>query len=288
MKVTQITWNEPNRANTPPLHIASRGERFSTLTGVWWIDAFRFVVNHRSGLMLAVFDIRTPHQPMAISAIPHLTDDIAAKKIDDNLWEIAVSGCWDAAYSIYQLRLGNKSEFKLMSTQAHKDRTFCHGVAYDNTGNLCLTFHTGTNPRIQIADKTWVIPKPWGVRDICYDEMTQSYYAIAVSENPQRSSYLKTSTSIWKYLAESDAWQMINIIDDMHSDACQIYQGRIWLPDQKGDRVLGICLNKEKPQLNIKGSCFDFPHGLGISERGMLAVTNYGSSSITLIDISQQ
>jgi hypothetical protein len=73
----------------------------------------------------------------------------------------------------------------------------------------------------------------------------------------------------------------------MHSDSCQVYQGKLWLPDQKGDRILGLCLKNEKPTLVVKGNCFDFPHGLGISSQGILAVTNYGNSSVALFDVSQ-
>jgi hypothetical protein len=73
----------------------------------------------------------------------------------------------------------------------------------------------------------------------------------------------------------------------MHSDACQIFQNRIWLPDQNSDRVVGYCLDNTKPAVSIKADCFDFPHGLGISPNGILAVTNYGGSSIALMNISQ-
>jgi hypothetical protein len=287
MKVTRIIWKESNRAKSLPLHIASSGERYSTLTGVWWIDEFRFLVNHRDGLRLALFDIRRGAQPLAVASIPHLTDDIAAKMLGVDLWEIAVSGCWDVEYSIYHLSTVDEVKIEFISTQTQKDKTFCHGVAYDEIGNLCLAYHTGINPRIEIGNKTWVIPKPWGVRDVCYDAISQHYYAVAVSANPQRSAYAKTATSIWIYHSESDEWKMIKMINDMHSDACQVYQGRLWLPDQKGDRVLGVTLSKEKEPVVIKGKCFDFPHGLSISKKGILAVTNYGSSDVVMMDISE-
>lgn len=286
VKASQIIWTEPNRAKTPPLNIESRGERFSTLTGVWWIDEFKFVVNHRNGLRIALFDIRAGAKPLAITSIPHLSDDIAARRLDENTWEVAVSGCWDKAYSTYLLAIhGPEVTFALKETRQHPDRSFCHGVYYDGEGRLCLAFHTGKNPRIEMANRTWTLPQPWGPRDLCHDSNDGIYYAVAVSKNPQLVAYEQTSTSVWSLKANADQWDLVTVIDDMHSDACQIYQGRLWLPDQKGDRVLGVCLKKEKPPLVIKGKCFDFPHGLAISEKGMLAVTNYGNSSITLVDI---
>lgn len=33
------------------------------------------------------------------------------------------------------------------------------------------------------------------------------------------------------------------------------------------------------------GAIHDFPHGLSISAAGTLAVTNYGSSTITMLDL---
>jgi hypothetical protein len=287
MKATQIFWKEPNRAKSPPLHIASSGERYSTLTGVFWIDEYRLIVNHRDGLRIALFDTRLGTEPVATTAIPHLSDDIAAKQIDENLWEVVVSGCWNVIYSKYHLKIEKEIKFQIISTYYHTDKTFCHGVAYGKNGDLCLAFHTGENPRIQIGNKTWILPRPWGARDVTYDSVNDKYYVIAVSANPQLESYNKTNTTIWVYDSKSDIWKINNLIEDMHSDSCQVYHGKLWFPDQKGDRVLGLCLNKEKPTLFVNGACFDFPHGLGISSKGLLAVTNYGDSSIALFDVSK-
>ena len=287
MKVSQIIWKEPNRAQTPPLHIASRGQRFSTVTGVWWLDEFRFVANHRNGLRIALFDIRALERPLAICDIPHLTDDIAAKKTAENSWEIAVSGCWDAAYSLYQLTIADSIHLHRISTVPHRDKTFCHGVAYGKEGDLCLTFHTGSNPRIVIANTTWQLPEPWGARDLCYDPGSDKYYAVAVSQNPKRTAYDTANTSIWELDSVQSPWKKVKEISDMHADTCQIHQNRLWIPDQNADRVLGLCLNDTRPTVVVKAECLDFPHGLGISAHGILAVTSYGNSSITLIHLGQ-
>lgn len=288
MKFSQIFWREPNRANTPPLHIASGGKRFSTLTGVCWIDQFRFVVSHRSGLRIALFDTRDLSDYLAITTCGHLTDDIAAKKLDKNLWEIVVSGCWDNISSIYRLTIEPEIKFELITTNSHTERTYCHGVSFTNDGTLCLAFHTGEIPRIVIGNKAWLLPSPWGARNICHDKSADKYYVVAVSANPQLSAYKKTSTTIWMYDIKSDVWKIIMTLPNVHADACQVFEDRIWLPDQNGDQVLGLCLSKKRPVIAIKGRCFDFPHGLGISNFGILAVTNYGDSSITLIDINSK
>jgi len=287
MSVSEITWREPNRANTPPLHIASRGERFSTLTGVCWLDEHRFLVNHRSGLRMALFDLREGRSPVLVVPLPHLTDDIAAHRTADGVYEVAVSGCWEAACSRYRLELAEKTAITLLETREARDRTFCHGVAYDARGTLCLSFHTGVDPRIEIGEATSRLPAPWGARDLCCDPRSGRYFAVAVSRNPQRRAYGKTGTSLWSMLPGAADWRQVATIDGVHADACQVHRGRIWLPDQKGDRVLGICLEGERPPVVLRGPCFDFPHGLGISASGMLAVTNYGSSSIALVDLNR-
>lgn len=287
MNVSLITWLEPNRGKTPPLHIASRGERFSTLTGVCWVDDHRFVVNHRNGLRLALFDLRHGAAPVLIVPLPHLTDDIAVRPTSDGGHEIAVSGCWDAACSLYRLEGLEQPTITFLETKPNRDRTFCHGVAYDGGGNLCLTFHTGVDPRIEIAGTVSRLPPPWGARDLCFDPASGSYYVVAVSRNPQRAAYERTATSVWSRAPGALEWHRIATIDDVHADACQLHGGRLWMPDQKGDRVLAICLEARRRPVVLRGACFDFPHGLGISGRGMLAVTNYGGSSVALIDLKR-
>lgn len=287
MKVTSIVWREPNRAKTAPLHIASRGARFSTLTGVCWLDEHRFLVNHRNGLRLALFDLRRGNAPVVVVPVPHLTDDIAARRTSEGVHEIAVSGCWDAACSLYRLEDGEKTTITLLETRPNRDRTFCHGVAYDGDGRLCLTFHTGVDPRIEIGGTTSRLPAPWGARDLCFDEASGRHYVVAVARNPQRTAYERTATSLWSRHPGADEWRRIATIDDVHSDACEVRHGRLWMPDQKGDRVLGICLEGGRAPLVLRGDCFDFPHGLGISPSGVLAVTNYGASSVALLDLER-
>jgi hypothetical protein len=287
MKATVIKWQEPNRGNTPPLHIASRGSRYSTLTGVCWIDDHQFLVNHRSGLRVALFDLRQGKTPIATASIPHLTDQIAAKKINEKTYEVAVSGCWDADYSLFNLTIGDKAEFNLVVTKMNESKSFCHGISYDPSGNLCLTFSTGEDPRIEIGSKIYRLPKPWGARFIDFDSETNTYYVVAVSHNPQLISYDEVATTLWSYNYESDDFNVIGKINNVHSDACKIYKGKVWFSDQRGDRVLAIDINKKLPPIKIEGNGFDFPHGLDISSEGVLAVVNYGSSSITLIDIKE-
>jgi hypothetical protein len=286
MDVTILEWREPNRANTPPLHIASRGERYSTVTGVWWLDEHRLVANHQCGLRLAMFDLRQGNRPVAALDTPVRTDHIGAKKLDEDTWEIAVSCCWEAAFSLFRLSTLDEPSFKHVHTEAAKDRTFCHGASYDGHGHLCLAYHTGADPRIDIGGAVTRLPAPWGPRYICHSADEDTYYAVAVSNNPARQAYQQTNVSLWSRRHDEHAWKMILHRDNFHSDSCQVYRERIWLPDQHGDRVIGFCLKGEKTPVILSGKCFDFPHGLAISPGGMLAVTNYGNSSVSVLNIS--
>ena len=287
--IETISWEEPNRANTAPLHIGGSGERFSTLTGVWWLDEQRLVVNHRSGLRLALFDLAEENPKIGSVEIGHLTDDVAALQLSDNDWEIAVSGCWATAYSLFSMQ-DKRGEnggitFSVKESCAHKFKDFCHGVAYDSAGRLCLSFHTGENPRVEIGEEDYKLPAPWGARDLCFDLVTNCHYAVAVSANPRRSSYKDVMTTIWVLENNAVEWHILCGIENVHSDTCDVYGGRIWLPDQLGDRVLGINLLSGAIEVILTGESLDFPHGLSVSKGGRLAIANYGSSAIGIIDI---
>lgn len=285
IEARSISWEEPNRAATPPLHIAGSGERYSTLTGVCWLDEHRFVVNHRSGLKVALFDVRRGDAPIATADLPCLTDDIAAKRIDEHTWEVAMSGCWERDCLLYRLIADARPRFEFVAERPQTVRTFSHGVAYDPDGQLCLAFSTGEQPRIEIGGRTVLLPKPWGARNVCVDQASGALYAVAVSNTPKRSAYRVTATSLWSSADVGQSWECLGIIANVHSDACQVHAGKIWFGDQVDNRVLGFDLVRRTVDSIIRGGAINFPHGLSISRTGVLAVTNYGSSTITLLDL---
>jgi hypothetical protein len=284
---TVIKWEEPNRAQTPNLHLANRGTRFSTLTGVTWLNDFNYLVAHRSGLRIGLFDLREKSGPLKVFEIPHLADDIASKPIEANRWEVAVSGCWDAISSTFDFDLNATAKLLTKSRRAHSERTFSHGVRYDHNGNLCVALHTGMDPRIELSERIYRLPEPWGARCVCFDRQNNSYLGIAVCANPSLNKYDRTATSVWLLEDFSTNWKMIFSIDGVHSDACEVYKNRLWLPDQRNDKVIGLCLENKKKPIILASEFLDFPHGLSISRTGMMAVTNYGNSSIVLFDLNE-
>jgi hypothetical protein len=284
---TIIKWEEPNRDQTPPLHIADRGTRYSTLTGVTWLNEFQYLVAHRSGLRMGFFDLRNKSGPIKVFDLPHLTDDIASKPVGPNKWEVTVSGCWEAISSTFYFDLNGQPEIHHKAKREHTERTFSHGVRYDHNGELCVALHTGVDPRIELSQKIYRLPQPWGARCVCFDRQNNAYLSVAVCANPNLNKYNRTSTSIWLLEESSPSWKMIFSIDDVHSDACEVYKNRIWLADQKNDKVIGLCLEKKHKPIILATRLFDFPHGLSISCTGMMAVTNYGNSSVVLFDLNE-
>lgn len=290
MEVSQKTaqhffvWEEPNRADTPELQIGRSGGRYSTLTGLWWLDAQRFVVNHRSGLKMAVFDLTASDPMIWTDDIPYLSDDIAAKQTGPEQWEIAISGCWDTIYTRHVLDGAGGFTMSLSEDLNHPTRDFCHGVAYDAKGQLCYAIHTGVHPRFAIGDKIHHLPYPWGVRDLCHDPARGRYIAVAVSANPRREAYGGVKTALWTYPETGGKWQCLGVYDNVHSDALDVWGDHIWLPDQVANRLLGIDVKTGDLRIICTGDAFDFPHGLGISDTGQIAVTNYGSSSVAIVD----
>lgn len=286
--VGYAVWEEPNRANTKPLHIGKSGQRYSTLTGVWWLDRSTMIVAHRSGLRVGVFDTGHFAGPVWVGEVGHLTDDIAARPTGHGSWEVAVSGCWECIFSKFKLErtVGAEPEWALTPLDGLRSpaKDFCHGVAYDGQGRLCWSIHTGTTPRFAIGDAVHSLPAPWGVRDICHDRKAGRYLAIAVSKSPKQAAYDDVMTTIWSYSDPAKGWKCLTTLVGVHSDALDVWGGQIWIPDQLGDRLLAIDAANGQITAIFSGDCLDFPHGLGISEDGLIAVTNYGSSSVVLLD----
>lgn len=278
-------WQEPNRAETPPLHIGDSGDRFSTLTGVWWLNEKQFVVNHRSGLRLALFDLSQEVPMIASAEIPHLTDDISARPLSDDTYEIAVSGCWACIYSLFHMRLRENEapSFELVKTVKSPTKDFCHGVGYDDEGVLCTASHTGKDPRLYVGAEVYRLPVPWGARDICYDADKNRYLAVSVNKNPNaKSSYTGVYTGIWSLGSQDKDWTLEAVLENVHTDALDVHSGEVWLPDQLGNRVVAVDIDNQRVTRIISGDGLDFPHGLSISKGGKIAISNYGSSDITI------
>lgn len=285
--VNYVVWEEPNRAGTPPLHIGKSGERYSTLTGVWWLDRTTMIVAHRSGLRIAVFDIDHFDAPVWVGEVEHLTDDIAAKPLEAGAWEVAVSGCWQRIYSRFKIRHIADSAagwtMEPIDTKVSPTKDFCHGVAYDEAGRFCWSIHTGVSPRFAIGETLHTLPAPWGVRDVCEDRARGRYLAIAVSKSPKKAAYDDVATTIWYHSDRMSGWKCLCKLPGVHSDAIDVWGQHIWIPDQLGDRLLAIDAESGEIAAIYSGDCLDFPHGLGISQDGLIAVTNYGSSSVAIL-----
>lgn len=279
-----ISWLEPNRANTAPLHIARRGERYSTVTGAAWLNEHLLVANHRNGMKLALFDVRQGERPVVAVDLPCLSDDVALKCVGEHAYEVAVSGCWDCVGVVFSLHVSGAPTFHRLGVIAHQEHSFSHGVAYDPAGMPWFTLHTGAAPRIANHSKAWRLPEPWGARDVCFDEVSGRPHVVAVTNNPRQTAYENTATSVWR-LNDDGVWHMVWMQEQMHADACCFYKGVLWVPDQLNDRVLGVDLAGVHPTKVLTAPSLNFPHGLSISSAGTLAVTNYGGSSITLFDL---
>ncbi|MEO1638858.1 MAG: hypothetical protein AAFU41_06370 [Pseudomonadota bacterium] len=281
-------WNEPNRADTPVLHIGESGARYSTITGVWWLEETRYIACHRSGLRAAVFDLEAENPVLWTGDFGHLSDDIAAKPIDENTWEVAVSGCWENICSRFTLtKTAAEYALQALEERPHESKDFSHGVAYDEAGQLCIALHTGVDPRIYIGKEVSRLPKPWGARDVCFDAARNRHLAIAVSANPRKTSYTGPSTSLWEMPVGAKEWVCVGVYQEIHSDALDVWGDHIWFPDQVSNALISVNAATAEMEGIFTGDCFDFPHGLGISPSGVIAVTNYGTSSIALISIDE-
>jgi hypothetical protein len=71
----------------------------------------------------------------------------------------------------------------------------------------------------------------------------------------------------------------LRTFEDTHFDACVLHDGRLFLTDQRNDRVEIL----DPDSLTIVGSLegYDFPHGIDV-RFGRIAVSNYGTNTIDL------
>ena len=286
-----VVWEEPNRADTKPLHIAASGTRYPTITGVSWLHDRYVIAAHRSGLRIGVFDTHDFAAPVWTGSLDHMVDDIAAKRTSPTTFELAVSGCWENIHSRYELRLhaGDDVSFEMthLQTQENPTRDFAHGVAYDRNGELWSALHTDQDPRVITGKKTYRMPAPWGVRDCCDDPVRQRTLAIAVSANPKAEAYDGVATTIWAQSYGSSRWDCIGRYDNIHADCLDVTASHIWIPDQLNDRMIAIDATTSEIERIYRGSCFAFPHGLHVSSDNKLAISNYGSSSVAVLDLNR-
>lgn len=71
----------------------------------------------------------------------------------------------------------------------------------------------------------------------------------------------------------------VRTFEDTHFDACVLYEGRLYLTDQRNDCVRLLDPDSFESLGEIGG--YDFPHGIDV-RFGLLAVSNYGSNGIDL------
>jgi hypothetical protein len=280
-----IYWIEPNRGKAKNLYISNRGKRISTVTGVYWLDEQRFIANHRSGLRVALFDLEHSTLPICTAEVPHLTDDISAFEVAPNTWHVLLSGCWDCAYCLFELKIEPTPTFHLIEIKEKTDHSFSHGCTYGENSEIWLAYSIGADPRIENGDNIWRLPKPWGARKICIDTKSQNTYLIANNNTPRRIFYTHSNLSIWHLDNKDCEWKLLREIAHAHGDSLDIYSGFIWTGNQANDTLLGISLDG-KDDIEVKCN-LSFPHGLAISSAGRIAITNYGNSAIRLLELEE-
>lgn len=276
-------WDQPNRANSLKLHIGKSGTRDSTLTGAGWLNDDTIIIAHRSGLRVGIFRLGASEEPLWTSDVDFQTDILAATRRDETTWEFAVSGCWECLYERFELKNDpddpNSFSVRSLERMNHTKRDFCHGVGYDKDRTLGYSVSIGKDPRFTLEDRVFRLPYPWGVRDLVFDEGRQEYFAVAVSKAPKMKSYGNVKSSLWRMAAGRDQWDCIGVYDNVQGDGLAARDGTVWFSDQIGNRLMAANAKSGDLELICTGSAFDFPHGIAMSPKGLLIVTNYGNSS---------
>lgn len=280
-----IYWELPNRRDDHPLHISTHGTRYSTVTGVSWLDENSFVGAHRNGLSIGYFNLLSEKPLICEIDIHHMPDKISAKKISSGLFELAVSGSWECEASIYLLNTTEACKIHKIDTLVNQSLTFSHGVYYSPHGELLICFSSGEDPRISIGKQVIYLPKPFGPRDIYWCAAIKKYFIVGVSENPKTDSYQDVRTGIWTY-HHSGKIELFKLLEGIHSDSICVYGDYLYLTDQGHHRII-LINSRTDEHYNITSNHIQFPHDIKISDRGKIAVANYGNSSITIFSFKK-
>lgn len=282
MLIQRLTWN-PDYPRRSPLYVGQRG-RESTLTGVAWLNESVLLLAHRDAKSIAVVELDTG-KIVASHQGEYMPDLLDVRRISKGRWKAMASNCWEARYSEYTIHNVNTDwRVTLDAVVAHDDRSFCHGANYDKkTGDRILSFHTGERPRVEMGSATFPFPKPWGPRSVIQDSTTGRIFAITVSMLPSTAKYERVDTAIFEYLDIERRWSPLFKVDSMHADSGVACGNFILLNNQYSDRLELFDLSLKRPSRASISMGLSFPHAVALSDRGRVAVTNYGTSEVVII-----
>lgn len=280
--------------NNSPFGEASVGSRsrLACCTGVQFLDNDRIAVTNLVGkrIYLVRFDLDAGTHEIEFTGPTRFGgEDVTTDLLDfDGRDGLVTSNCDAASVSLYRFagdRIDHVEDLPIVDDQAG----FCHGVKFVPDGDLvcatCTKDHRniyflsrGTGEVVYRFDEAGWIPK-----DICF--VGDGRMVVVYCDAANGGELYRSKASLIAYDVEAGRHEVLadELLEDCHVDCCATYDGAVFLTNQHQDTVQVCELEDDALALVAEIGGYDLPHGVDV-HRGsnLLAVTNYGSNSVTL------
>tara|TARA_B110000908_G_scaffold111054_1_gene130263 strand:- start:1782 stop:2783 length:1002 start_codon:yes stop_codon:yes gene_type:complete len=285
--------DEPNRADKAKYFVGGK-ERLATMTSVFFIDDSRVVAAHLVGETMHLIECnpeQKSHRFIDTIDTTYNEHGTITDLIDyDGNNKILTSNFDDRSGSLYSLE-GSKLRY-LKDIPLPITAGNCHGARFYTSDIACLS--TNQNDIYFVDIKTCsVISKlemPYQIKDFCFIDSSTMVAAFAIkSPSSGKMPAYASGLLYFSFDLEDSSYKLIDrwFLKPCAFDALCFDKdsGKIYITDQYGDRVVVIEIKEGSIDIVGEYEGFDFPHGIDVRE-GLLAVTNYGDSTIEFMDTS--
>jgi hypothetical protein len=293
-----------NRSSYGTYWVGDR-QRLATATAVQFLDDDHIVAAHLVGAALFLIKIDwTAKQSVVIDSI----DTTLGTKLEfpdlmdlDNDCRISCSHFAPGAQSIYSI---NNYKFSKLGDipNLNNFRQSCHGVRFfpDNKDIIAVTGNSVPVVNfISIATKKIIFKIEYDIQFVPKDMffITAEKLIIIYTTSKVLSSARHASNYVSRLLLINlnlinKSFNILDTIDiaQSHADGITYTDNVVYMANQIKDQVIAIKIQHDKfyNYLIIEG--FNFPHGISvrkIKDKVILAVTNYGDSTIKFVDVTE-
>jgi hypothetical protein len=269
----------------PDVYIGGR-RRPSSVTSVALMSDHEMVFCHFSTAQMytATFDLQKNEQVITqrIHTTYHgqLTQTDLMTSRPDGL--ICVSNFFQHSFSLYQFDSGRVHHVRDYSPVVN-DKV--HGVKFFDEDTVVLTsrrqFGGLAFVSLSSGELKRFVPMPdISVQDVCVLG-EDDFITVSTFGSPQSEPFQVYDSIIHRVRLVNGKAQVEGTvrISKSHLDSVVLDNNRLFITDQHNDAVLVVCPDTFKLLDRIEG--YDFPHGIDVNH-GFLAVTNYGSSSVSI------
>lgn len=287
-----IIIEEPNRAKKSHFYVGGNA-RLATLTGVCFSSANHLITAHLVGECLHSIEIDFDEKKSRVVSTIESSFEGANTIVDliefDGSNRIIASNfdaCSSTLYELSDNKIKHIKDIKLPDGKGN-----CHGASFFDEEVICLSTNKNYLFFINICTNEILaeFKLPYHIKDISTYRPGELLLCFSIA-SPSREIKPTYGSGLY-YVSVNIEKNKLSIIDKHYFwpaafDAiCRDKVTNVfYVTDQYGCRVISFNLQKGKIAILGEYRGFDFPHGIDINQ-SILAVTNYGNSSLDLLDI---